>query len=147
MALLYAFVPAALAAPFRTQGDAAGWAAVEARVPLLLRFVAAYCLFDSVVLVFAFALRGAGDTRFVTVVTTLLSWPVMVLPSWLAWKWGQGMHVAWAFASLYIMALAAVLGLRYRGGRWRSMRVIEGHGQPPRQEARPPELVGGEARP
>ena len=30
---------------------------------------------------FAFALRGAGDTRFVTWLTFILAWPIMVLPT------------------------------------------------------------------
>src|SRR5262249_34288093 len=65
VAAAYVFVPNLLVAPFRTQTDAAGWAEVAERVPLLLRFVALYCLFDSLNVVFSFALRGAGDTRFV----------------------------------------------------------------------------------
>ena len=32
---------------------------------VLLRFVAAYCLFDALNVVFAGALKGAGDTRFI----------------------------------------------------------------------------------
>ncbi len=127
VALLYFFTPGMLAEPFRPpEGkDGVMWAEVLALIPALLRFVAAYCLFDSVTLVFAFALRGAGDTRFVTWATIILSWPVMVLPAWLAWRWGWGMYPAWAFASLYIVLLATTLFVRFRLGAWRSMRVIE----------------------
>ena len=65
VAVTYVTVPDLLLLPFRNAADpAAGAAADVARV--LLRFVAAYCLFDSANLVFSFALRGAGDTRFVT---------------------------------------------------------------------------------
>jgi MATE family multidrug resistance protein len=125
VAAAYAFIPGWLALPFRTRDDPAGWAEVIERVPLLLRFVALYCLFDSVNLVFSFALRGAGDTRFVTAAAVGISWPVMVLPSWAAWHYDWGLYWAWGFASGYIILLSAVLAARFLQGRWKSMRVIE----------------------
>ncbi len=125
VAAAYAFVPELLARPFQTENDPDGWAAVIERVPLLLRFVAVYCLFDSLNLVFSFGLRGAGDTRFVTGAAALLSWPLMVLPSAAAWYFGWGLYWAWGFASVYIILLALTLLVRFRWGRWRQMRVIE----------------------
>ncbi len=125
VAILYVFAPGLLVVPFETKTDPVGWAAVVERVPLLLRFVAVYCLFDSLNLVFSFALRGAGDTRFVTLVSVGISWPVMVLPTYLAWQFDWGMYVAWAFASLYIILLALIFFFRFMHGGWKQMRVIE----------------------
>jgi MATE family multidrug resistance protein len=121
----YVLAPNLLVLPFQTQGESATWGEVVERVPLLLRFVAVYCLFDSLNLVFSFALRGAGDTRFVMAVAVGLSWPVMVLPSWAAVKYKWGMYWAWGFASVYIILLAITYLARFRQGRWRTMRVIE----------------------
>jgi MATE family multidrug resistance protein len=101
------------------------WLAVAQIVPLLLRFVAVYCLFDSMTLIFSFALRGAGDTRFVTAVALTLSWPMMVIPTWACYEYGWGLYWAWAFASGYIIALAFIFLWRFRQGQWKSMRVIE----------------------
>jgi MATE family multidrug resistance protein len=42
-------------------------------------------------LVISAALRGAGDTRFVTIAGLALSWPIMVLPTFAAWLWGWGL--------------------------------------------------------
>jgi MATE family multidrug resistance protein len=125
VALLYVLTPEALALPFRSEADAANWERVGALVPLLLRFVTLYCLFDACNLILSFALRGAGDTRFVTWVALALSWPVMVLPTWAAWYYGWGLYAAWGFASLYIVLLALTFFFRFRQGKWRSMRVIE----------------------
>jgi MATE family, multidrug efflux pump len=111
-------------APFANADDPI-WPAIAPLVPVLLRFVAAYCLFDSVNLVFSFALRGAGDTRFVTAVALALAFAIMVVPTWLAWKFGWGLNWAWAFASTYIIALATTFFFRFRHGAWKSMRVIE----------------------
>jgi MATE family multidrug resistance protein len=141
VAFTYIAGPEWLAAPFHTQNDPAGWKEVVARVPLLLRFVAVYCLFDSLNLVLSFALRGAGDTRFVMNASLALAWPVMVLPSWAAWYFGWGMYWAWAFASVYIILLSLVFLARFRQGRWRGMRVIE-HAPEAQPAAAAPETDG-----
>jgi MATE family multidrug resistance protein len=125
IAAAYAFLPELLLLPFRNRNDPESWAEVASRVPLLLRFVALYCFFDSINLVFSFALRGAGDTRFVMAAAVALSWPVMVLPTWAAARYGWGMYWAWGFASVYIILLAITYLVRFRQGRWRMMRVIE----------------------
>jgi MATE family multidrug resistance protein len=96
--------------------------------------VAIYSLLDGVNLILSFALRGAGDTRFVTMVALTLSWPIMIFPTIAAWYYGWGLYAAWGFASAYIMAQAIVFFWRFRQGKWKSMRVIE--------EAPLEELVG-----
>jgi len=127
MALLYVGLPDLLASFFRPGDPSASddWRHVADLVPILLRFVAVYSLFDGMNLVFSFALKGAGDTRFVTAVMLLLSWPMMVLPTWLAQRYSWGVLWAWAFASAYIIAVALIFLARFRGGRWKTMRVIE----------------------
>ena len=48
-----------------------------------------------------------------------------MLPTWLAWYFDWGLYWAWTFASTYIIVLSFVLLARFRGGRWKIMRVIE----------------------
>jgi MATE family multidrug resistance protein len=121
---VYLVAPDTLAGLFRSQ-EAGEWARIGVLVPVLLRFVVVYCLFDAMNLVFSFALRGAGDTWYVTAVALELSWQVLVLPAWAAWYFGWGLYAAWCFVSLYTMTLALAFLLRFRQGRWRTMRVIE----------------------
>jgi MATE family multidrug resistance protein len=123
--LIYLLLPEELAQIFQSDSDVDQWESIAAMIPGLLAFVAMYSLFDAMNLVFSFALRGAGDTRFVTVIAFALSWPIMVLPTWAAWYYGWGLYWAWTFASAYILLLALVFWLRFRQGRWRAMRVIE----------------------
>jgi MATE family multidrug resistance protein len=101
------------------------WLDIRTRVPILLRFVSVYALFDAINVVFSNALRGAGDTLFVTCAAFGLSWPILVLPAWAALHYGWGLYRAWTFASIYIIAVAGVFWFRFRQGKWRSMRVIE----------------------
>jgi MATE family multidrug resistance protein len=125
IALMYVLAPGPLLGLFQSADDTGDWEAIAATVPILLRFVAIYCLFDSMNLIFSFALRGAGDTLFVTAAALGFSWPLMVVPTWAAWYYGWGLYWAWSFASAYIIVLGFVLLARFRGGRWKAMRVIE----------------------
>ncbi|HXG10497.1 MAG TPA: MATE family efflux transporter [Gemmataceae bacterium] len=125
VALLYLAAPGAFLFFFQNDREPDQWPRVAELVPVLLRFVAVYSLLDSINLVLSFALRGAGDTRFVTLVALTLSWPIMVLPTVAAWYFGWGLYAAWTFASAYIMMQALVFLVRFRQGKWKSMRVIE----------------------
>jgi MATE family multidrug resistance protein len=122
--LAFVLLPETLAGLFHSGQDEL-WQSIRTRVPILLRFVAVYSLFDTLNIVFSNALRGAGDTLFVTYAALGLSWPILVLPAWAALHYGWGLYWAWAFASVYIIALAAVFWFRFRQGKWRRMRVIE----------------------
>ena len=125
MAALYLLTPGAFLWLFGSAAEPEEWDVIAAYVPKLLRFVAVYSLFDSINLVFCFALRGAGDTRFVTLVAMCLAWPIMVLPTWAALEFGWGLYWAWTFASAYIVALGCTFWIRFRMGKWKTMRVIE----------------------
>lgn len=135
---LYVLVPHGFIALFENQTDPDKWAAVASMIRVLLWFVAFYSLFDAVYLVFGFALRGAGDTDFVSKVSLCLSWPMMVLPTYLAYQWGASLYWPWAFASGYILIVAGVLVWRFGQGRWKSMRVIEPLAIEPESFAEPP---------
>jgi multidrug resistance protein, MATE family len=121
----YALVPDWLTLPFSFGTKAEQWAELAPTVRTLLLFVAVYTLGDAVNIVVSYALRGAGDTRFVALLAVGLAWPVLVLPTWLAAKWGWGATGAWVFATIYIGLLAIAFVIRFLGGKWRSMRVIE----------------------
>lgn len=125
LALGYWLFPKLFLYPFAVRADVSEFAVIEPIATKLLCFVAFYCLFDTGNIIFSAALKGAGDTRFVMVITVILSWVVMVLPSWLAVKYGYGLYVAWSFATAYVCILAMVFLLRFLAGKWKSMRVIE----------------------
>ena len=61
--------PGSWSAIFEGDRDPASFAAVAAIVPTLLACAAVYSVADAVNVTFSFALRGAGDTRFVSLLT------------------------------------------------------------------------------
>jgi multidrug resistance protein, MATE family len=125
LAAAYLLIPKVLVAAFESDRDPAGFAAVAALVPNLLVYVAVYSLADAVNLTFSFALRGAGDTRFVSLLTFILAWPIMVAPTFVVVQRDGSLYWAWGFATAYILAMAVCFYLRFRTGKWKTMRVIE----------------------
>lgn len=93
---------------------------------ILLRFVAVFCFFDALNLIFSAAIKGAGDTRFIMWTIAALSLGVMILPMYVAVElMGAGLYTAWTLATIYVCALGLAFMLRYRQGKWKGMRVIE----------------------
>ena len=125
VAAIYLLIPGVLVGVFEGDRDPESFAAVAAIVPTLLACVAVYSLADSVNVTFSFALRGAGDTRFVSLLTFALAWPIMVVPTFVVVRAGGSIYAAWVFATAYIVAMAVCFYLRFRTGKWKSMRVIE----------------------
>lgn len=133
VAMIYLLMPGVLVGLFEGKKDPDSFAALKEIVPTLLACVAVYSVADAVNLTFSFALRGAGDTRFVSLVTFALAWPIMVLPTFAVVRGGGTIYSAWVFATAYIIAMAICFNWRFRTGKWKSMRVIEtapavGHG-------------------
>jgi len=93
---------------------------------ILMRFVAVFCFFYALNLGFSGAIKGAGDTRFIMWTIGALSLGVMVTPMYVAVEVLQtGLYTTWALATFYICALGIAFMMRYRQGKWKSMRVIE----------------------
>lgn len=123
--------PEVFLAAFRPTDPEANFAAIARTSCHLIYFIAAYSLADAVNIVYSAALKGAGDTRYVmwtlvTVASTVLITPLFVS----AHFFGINLYTAWVFLTGYVLVLASAYWLRYRTGRWRSMRVIE-HGLSP----------------
>ena len=126
IAAAYVLVPDVFVAPFALRADPGGFSEIYRYSIILLRFVAVYSVFDTMNIVFCSAIKGAGDTRYVMLVTVVLSVFVFVMPVYLAVVVFEfGLMVAWVFATAYVISLGGAFYLRFLGGKWRSMRVIE----------------------
>lgn len=125
----YFLVPGLFLWPFRWHADPAQFEPIRKMVVILLRFVAFYCLFDGFNMIFSAAVKGAGDTRFVAFTSILLSWSLLLIPSFLVtYLFHGGLYWLWALVTLYIAALGIVFLYRFLKGPWRKMRVIEESG-------------------
>ena len=88
---------------------------------------AIFQLFDAIGIVYIGALRGTGDTLWPMILTVALSWGMVV---------GGGALVVhtlpqlaslgpWIPASLYVVALGAVVGWRFETGRWEKIDLFK----------------------
>ncbi len=109
---------------FHNPENAALWNEVSYIVPYLLMFVAVFTLFDSMNLIFSFTLKGAGDTRFVSLVALTVPWPIMVLPTWLMKDWDGAVFWSWGAASIFVITQSFIFLFRFLGGKWKTMSVI-----------------------
>jgi MATE family multidrug resistance protein len=126
IALLYVAVPEIFTAPFAARSDAALFPEIKRLTEILLRFVALYSIFDTMNIIFASALKGAGDTKFVMYMIVLVSAFVLVVPTYvLIMMLGYGVMAAWSVATVYVILLGFMFLLRFLQGSWKSMRVIE----------------------
>jgi MATE family multidrug resistance protein len=128
IAAAYVLVPDLFVAPFAHHADPAGFGEIYHLSVILLRFVAVYSIFDTMNIIFCSAIKGAGDTRYVMFMTVILSVFVLIIPVYVAVEvMASGLMVAWVFATIYVTSLGVTFYLRFLGGKWKAMRVIERH--------------------
>ncbi len=125
MAILYVTVPRIFIAPFAAKADPTQFAPMYDMAVIILRFVALYSVFDTMNLIFASALKGAGDTFFVMCLSTGLGMGMMVIPTWIICTYGGGIYAAWGVLTLFVTVLGFCFLIRFLKGRWRDMRVID----------------------
>ena len=122
----YVLVPDIFIAPFAHQADPGSFSEIYRYSVVLLRFVAVYSIFDAMNIIFCSAIKGAGDTRYVMFVTVILSVFVLIIPVYVAVEILEvGLMISWVLATAYASLLGILFFLRFLGGKWKSMRVIE----------------------
>jgi len=123
--LLFIAFPDTLLLPFIGENADADMTSIHDQVIVLLRFVSFYTFFDGMAIVFAYAIRGAGDTRFPFVYTLITSWTVMVFPTYfLITTHRGGLNAAWCACSAYICLVGTGFFLRFLRGNWKKMNII-----------------------
>lgn len=118
------FVPQFYLSWFKNEENMNLWTQVSTIVPVLLQIVSVFTIFDSFYLNISFALKGAGDTRFVSLVALTMPWPLMVLPAYLLKAHDNALIYSWLFVAFYIFLTAVLLTWRFKQGRWKTMSLI-----------------------
>ncbi|MBT8123436.1 MAG: MATE family efflux transporter [Gammaproteobacteria bacterium] len=125
LAVLYLTVPKVFIYPFTLQGGLAELNNSVETIVILLRFVAFFCLFDAIFLVFLGSLEGAGDTRFIMKMSIVISIFLLVVPCYLYIRFFDASLLGlWWIITLNVMIYCAVFYWRFITGPWKGMRVI-----------------------
>ena len=99
---------------------------IKPMVVNLLIILAIYIVFDAGNIIFASAIKGAGDTMFVMKKLLLFSVGFVVLPTYISVVLlKQGVYVAWGVLLLSVITLTGNFYFRYKSNKWKKMRVIE----------------------
>ena len=124
MMALFIFWPEIVLDPFVRAGDAEQVEVIRLAKVMLL-FVAAYLFGDGLVLVYSNAVRGAGDTKYIMNLTIIMAWGVFAIPCIIMRLLGCSVWYLWGCMSFYVLLFGLFCYLRYRGGKWTKMKVIE----------------------
>jgi MATE family multidrug resistance protein len=109
---------------FNGNGVIDNYQSITALGAVLLRFVAVYSLLDACNIIFVSSLQSAGDTRW-TMIFSIISncsfLGVLMVADYLKVSiWFQ-----WTTATIFVMTAAITWLIRFRLGRWKTIRVIE----------------------
>jgi MATE family multidrug resistance protein len=119
---VYLFAPGIIMRPYGIAENGP----LYSQVVFILRLVAVYCWFDTMVVVFGAAIRGAGDTRFAMMLSVSLGLVLLVLPTSLAMRLAdQAFVTAWYAVTVFVSVLGLAFLARFQQGAWKKMRVIE----------------------
>ena len=122
---LYVLTPDLFLFGFFAQSDPAHAVRIHGLAVILLRYVAAYNIFDALNLVFSNAIKGAGDTHFVSIVSLVMAC-LLAVGTWVGVTY-QSWRVdgCWTFVTLWLGLLGCIYITRFLQGRWRLMQVID----------------------
>jgi len=92
----------------------------------ILKLVTLYIFLDVFYMIFAAVLKGAGDTRFLLMAIAGATLCCMLIPLYVGINYlGMTIYIAWGCIVFFISTLCLLISLRYRGGKWERMLVIE----------------------
>ncbi|GHT32969.1 MATE family efflux transporter [Endomicrobiia bacterium] len=102
---------------------------VEHARPIIVNLfiiLAVYFVFDAANIIFASAIKGAGDTMFVMKRLLLFSLFLVIIPTYVGIMiFKRGVYTAWVCLLSSVISLAISFYFRYKSNKWKKMRVIE----------------------
>jgi len=108
-------------------GNSAEYADILAKSRPVMRVLAVFVFFDAIGMIFADALRGAGDTRFQMLGASAAAWLLFVPGTWyIVHRAGGELIHAWAWGGFYVFLLSVFFTLRFRSGLWRKIDILKG---------------------
>lgn len=109
---------------FKNEENILLWKDTQYLAMQILKLVAIFTAMDSVYFNISFALKGAGDTKFVSFMALTIPWPLFVLPAYLMKDLPNAVFLSWGSVAVYAFIITGILFLRFKGGKWKKMSVI-----------------------
>ncbi len=126
MAMTYLAFPEFYVSIFSHEGQSPEMMAkVGEMAKVFLVFTAIYSVSDCAGILYAGAIKGAGDTSFVMWASAFTSILGLLIPTALAVHYGWSTMWMFTFVAVFVYSFAGLCLLRYRAGHWKTMTVIE----------------------
>jgi MATE family multidrug resistance protein len=91
----------------------------------MIRLASLYVMIEAIVIVFSGTLRGAGDTFWAMCISVTLHWLLLPILIVMLHVLGMSPELAWTAIVLTFLCFSYIFYLRYRGGHWREIRVVQ----------------------
>jgi len=91
----------------------------------MLRMAALYTLADATQVIFSGALRGAGDTKWVLILSGFLHWVMAAGAFILINKTGAPPVTVWGWFIGFILVSGATMMIRFLSGGWKKIQMVE----------------------
>lgn len=125
ISLGYVLIPDLFLLGIRTEDPESSRLEARQLAVVLLRYVAAYNVFDALNIIFVSAIKGAGDTRFVMAASLIMGGLLAVVTWFGIQSFGFGLHACWTWVTIWVCMLGVIYWARFAQGSWRTKRVIE----------------------
>lgn len=124
MIVVFASIPVHLVDIFRPDLSDGIFSQAEPLAISMVKLVAFYVMAQAVFMVFIGALRGAGDTMWAMRISVGLHWLILGILFVMLKIFHTSVYHAWLTLVLVFMAFSIAPYLRYRAGKWKSIRVV-----------------------
>lgn len=93
----------------------------------ILIWAAVFQAFDAMSINYVFALRGAGDTKWPSMLVIFHCWVTFILGGYIVMRLlpGMGIHGPWMMCTLYIILIGVSLRRRFLRGEWQKIELFK----------------------
>ena len=92
----------------------------------MIRIASMYVLVEAIMIALVGALRGAGDTHFTMLVSVITHWSFLPILYICLKVLSLSVSVSWFILVVFFLLSSLVLALRFRSGKWKTIKVING---------------------
>lgn len=123
--VLFVFFPEQLVQVFKPVGENIIFEQAVPTAVFMLRIAAIYVMIEASIATFVGVLRGAGDTRWSMIASVTLHY-IMVGGLYFVVKvLNMSAQAGWVVIVVVFMLFSVVFYLRYRGGKWKEIHIVE----------------------
>lgn len=123
LAVLFLFMPEMLTNIFAPDGYDPVFEEVRAQAVFMLRCATVYVAVNAVIIVYAGALRGAGDTYAAMLITVGVMWVMTGISYVTLYIFNMSAENSWLTLVILFMIMPWLLYARYKNGKWKTLNA------------------------